>query len=67
MQRQRQTLAPLDLQLFRLASFLGALVFVGGVVVAFVTDRPLVAAFGAGAFAAGILYLRALLWITRRM
>lgn len=67
MDKPRQPLAPFDALLFRLAAFFGAVAFVGRVVAAFVTGRPLVAVFGAGAFAAGICYLVALLYITRRM
>jgi zinc transporter ZupT len=67
MQRPRHALTSLDLRFFRLASLLGALAFVGAVVVAVVADRPLVAAFGAGAFAGCILYLWALLYISRHM
>ena len=48
------------------ASVLGALAIVGGMIVAYCTDRPLVAAFASGTFVILILYQLALFYATLR-
>lgn len=67
MDKPPASLGPFGRRLWHATVLLMALVFVGAVVLAFVTGRPLVAAYAAGACVAGIVYLLALGWMSRRM